>query len=226
MNVYRNGVSLGTAATNTAGRFFVSIIPANNGNTSAVYSAENGIEPTPTPGGPTPTATPPTLGRMSATSVEERSDAGTPPVGDQNAARAFVDRASLDSALGGTFALIGEGFQAGETVTISVCAAGGSVADANGSFASFLNATPGPGNIACVLTGGTSGRIARASVLAHPNVVNLRGLIAGPSSVHLEARSTSMRPNYRQVTLARYFLMAPCKRAPPRPTQLVVERSL
>ena len=120
---------------------------------------------------------------MAGVSLEERADAGTPPVGDQNAARVFWDRATLNSATGGTVAIVGEGFQAGETVTISGCAAGSLPATADGAFAAFLTYCPGAGISQCVLTGGTSGRVARGTVLLDPDVTNLRGLIAAPAFV-------------------------------------------
>ena len=166
VTLYRNGVSLGFVTTNAAGRFFVTVIPNNSGDTSAVYSADTG-----------------SAGSMAGVSLEERADAGTPPVGDQNAARVFFDRATLDSAVGGIVSLVGQGFQAGETVTISSCAAGSLPATADGTFDAFLAYAPGPGISQCVLTGGTSGRVARGTVLLHANVTNLRGPIAAPAFV-------------------------------------------
>ena len=106
-----------------------------------------------------------------------------PPVGDQNAARVFFDRATLNSASGGTVALVGEGFQAGETVNVTSCATGSVVASANGSASAFLTYAAGAGVSQCVLTGATSGRIGRGTVLVHANVTNLRGLIVAPSFV-------------------------------------------
>src|SRR5206468_3226377 len=85
----------------------------------------------------------------------------TPPVGDQNAARMFFDRATLNSATGGTVVIVGEGFAPGETVTVSSCAAGGLTANADGGAAAFLTYAPAAGVSQCVLTGGTSGRVAR-----------------------------------------------------------------
>ena len=70
VNLYRNGILFGTTATDASGKYFVGVVPGNNGNTSAVYSSDNG-----------------TAGSMAGVTIEERSDAGTPPVGDQNAAR-------------------------------------------------------------------------------------------------------------------------------------------
>src|SRR5207244_2596722 len=83
----------------------------------------------------------------------------------------------------GTFSLVGEGFQPGESVTLSGCGGGMALADANGALGAFLTAPAGTGVYSCVLTGGTSGRVARASVLAHANVTNLRGLIVAPAFV-------------------------------------------
>jgi hypothetical protein len=160
VTLYRNGVFQGFVATNDSGRFFATFTAANNGDTSAVYSADTG-----------------TTGSMAGVSLEERADAGTPPLGDQNATHVFFDRATLDSADGGTVSLVGQGFQAGETVTISSCAAGSLPATADGIFNAFLAYAPGAGISQCVLTGGTSGRVARGTVLLHPNVTNLRGLI-------------------------------------------------
>ena len=167
--IYRNGVFVANVSTNASGRFFVTVTPANNGDTSAVYSAD--------------TVTSPPGGIMAGVSLEERADAGNPPVGDQNAARMFLDRATLNSASGGTVALDGEGFEPGETVTISGCAAGSLSANAEGAFPAFITYGAGPGVSQCVLTGGTSGRVARGSVLLDPDVINLRGLIAAPAFV-------------------------------------------
>ena len=129
---------------------------------------------------------------MAGVSLEERADAGTPPVGDQNAARVFWDRATLNSGTGGTVALVGEGFEPGETVTISSCAAGSLPANADGAFAAFLSYSPGAGISQCVLTGGTSGRVARGTVLLDPNVTNLRGLIAAPAFVSPASPATGV----------------------------------
>src|SRR6266567_2080850 len=68
--LYRNGVFLGFVSTSSAGRFFVSVTPGNSGDTSAVYSADTVMSP---PGG-----------GMAGVRLEERADAGTPPVGEQN----------------------------------------------------------------------------------------------------------------------------------------------
>ena len=166
VRLYRNGILQGFVATNASGRFFATFTPANNEDTSAVYSADTGR-----------------TGSMAGVSLEERADAGAPPVGDQNAARVFFDHATIDSAVGGTVSLVGEGFQAGESVTISSCATGSLPAKADGGFKAFLAYIPGAGISQCVLTGGISGRVARGTVLLHPNVTNQRCLIAAPGFV-------------------------------------------
>src|SRR4029077_3432956 len=97
--------------------------------------------------------------------------------------RVFFDRGTLNSGTGGVAAIVGEGFQPGETVTISGCAAGTLGTNADGGAAAFLSYGAGAGFSSCVLTGGTSGRVARGTVLLHPDVTNLRGLIAAPASV-------------------------------------------
>ena len=319
VKIYRNGAFLGNAATNVTGRFLVNVTPANNGNTSAVYSAdtaganaftnggfETGVfppwvvdssNPAPVvsnlqalsgtfsghlgslPGGETPgdssfyqTITVParggtlsywywprttdniafdwqdaylqntsgvtlatvmhvcqntqtwtnvtfdmaayagqtvrikflvhgnnaadptdmfvddvslslTAGSMTGVTVEERSDAGPPPAGDQNSARLFLDRAVLDSATGGTITLVGEGFQSGENVALTGSTTGTLVADANDAISAFVTIGPGAGVRAFTLTGETSGRVARASVLLNANVTNVRGLIVAPAFV-------------------------------------------
>src|SRR5256714_974070 len=163
--LYRNGVFLANVSTNASGRFFVTYTPANSGDTSAIYSADTVSSP---PGGV-----------MAGVSLEERADAGTPPVGDQNAARIFWDRATLNSGTGGVVALVGEGFEPGETVTISGCAAGSlGPAGPEGQAGTFLTYSAGAGVSQCVLTGGTSGRGARGTGPLGPGGTNPRGPIS------------------------------------------------
>jgi len=96
--------------------------------------------------------------------------------------RAFVDRAFFNSAAGAGFALVAENFLPGETMTLSGCAAASlGVADANGSVSAILQAPAGAALYNCVVTGGTSTRVARASVLANANGNTFRGLIVQPS---------------------------------------------
>ncbi|HEX7518529.1 MAG TPA: hypothetical protein VF345_14715, partial [Chthoniobacterales bacterium] len=162
----RNGVSIGTFTTSATGVASVIITLAAGADASAVWSVDNA-----------------TAGSFVGQTVEERADAGTPPVGDQNVARAFVDRAVINSAVGGIVTLVGEGFQAGETVTVSGCASGTVTADANNSVAAFLSYPAGTGASQCTLTGGTSGRVARATYFLDPSVTNIRGLIVKPAFV-------------------------------------------
>ena len=166
LNFKRNGVVIATATSGATGGGTFVLTPAAAANSSAVYSVDSG-----------------TAGSLAGQTLEERSDAGTPPVGDQNISRAFFDRAVLDSAVGGAVTLVGEGFQTGETVTLSGCAAGAGTAGSNRSIAFVITFGAGAGNTQCVLTGGLTGRVARASLQADPLVTNIRGLIAAPASV-------------------------------------------
>lgn len=166
----RNGMSLGTTTTTADGGFFAAMTVAAGADSSAVYSADDG-----------------TTGSLVGQTVEERSDAGTPPLGDQNIARALTEHSVIDSATGGPVAVVGEGFQVGEAVAISGCASGTLTADTNRAVGFFLDLPAGSGVTTCTLTGGTSGRIARASVLADQNVANMRGLIGAPAYVTPES---------------------------------------
>jgi hypothetical protein len=65
VSVRRNGVFVSFVPTDADGTFSVLVNPANSGDTSAVYSADTGL-----------------AGSMAGVSLEERADAGTPPVGD------------------------------------------------------------------------------------------------------------------------------------------------
>jgi Domain of unknown function (DUF4214) len=162
--IFRNTVSLGTALTNAAGRFFVTITPANNGNTSAVYHADTGV-----------------VGSVAGVTVEERSDAGTPPVGDQNLTRLFIDRPVLDSAVGGVVGLVGEGFQAGENVAVSGCTTTTIAASANGSVGALIGFLAGAGVSQCTFTGATSARVSRGTIVANALTTNLRAAIVNPA---------------------------------------------
>jgi hypothetical protein len=159
----RNGSSLGNVATNANGRFLSFITPANNGDTAAIYTAYTS-----------------TVGSLAGSSVEERADAGTPPVSDANAARLLVDRPILPAGTGGLVAAGGEGFQPGESVTISGCATGTVAATANGGVATFLNFAAGAGVGQCVFTGATSGRVARAAIQLDPKAIDAPSALANP----------------------------------------------
>ncbi len=180
--LYRNGVFLANVSTNASGRFFVTFTPANSGDTSANYSADTlGLSQPATPT-PSPTASGTPL--MAGVTLEERADAGAPPVGDQNAARVFFDRGTLNSATGGVAVIVGEGFEPGETVTISGCALGSlGPAGPEGQAGAFLAYPSFAGISPCILTGGTTGRVARGTVLLNPDVRNLRGLISLPAFI-------------------------------------------
>ncbi len=170
ITLYRNSTSIGTASTSAAGRYFVSVAAASIPTTpdaSAVYGGELASAP---------------AGTYAGASVEERADAGTPPAGDQQNPRAFVDRAFFNSAAAAGFALVAENFLPGEAMNLSGCAAGSlGTADANGSVGVILQAAAGVGRYDCVVTGSTSARVARASVLANANGNTFRGLILQPS---------------------------------------------
>jgi len=104
----RNGVAGGTLMTDANGQGLINLtVNSVIGDSSAVYSFHTA-----------------TTGQFAGVSMEERADAGTPPVGDQNTTRAFIDRAIFNSAVGGNLGLVGEGFQAGETVVVSGCLTG------------------------------------------------------------------------------------------------------
>src|SRR5262249_33993149 len=173
VSVRRNGVFVSFVSTDADGNFNVLVAPANGGDTSAVFSADTGA-----------------AGSMAGVSLEERADAGTPPVGDQNVARAFFDRATLNSAVSSTVAMVGEGFLPGETVTISGCIDATVTAQAEGR-AQFLVPYPAtPGVSQCILTGDTSGRVARGNPLLNANATNRRGLISAPAFVTVASGNT------------------------------------
>jgi len=166
VSVRRNGVFVSFVPTDANGNFSVLVNPANSGNTSAVFSADTGV-----------------AGSLAGVSLEERADAGTPPVGDQNVTRAFVNRATLNSALGGTVAIVGEGFLPGENVIISGCIDATVAANAEGAASTFVTYPAVAGVAQCVLTGATSGRVARANTLLHVNATNRAGVISAPAFV-------------------------------------------
>src|SRR5436190_18383566 len=94
VTIARTGVMLGTVTTNTRGRFNAVVTVPAGANGSAVYSSYGA-----------------TAGSLAGQSVEERSDAGPPPEGDQNPSRGFIDR-PIAPETGGAFMLFsGEGFQ-------------------------------------------------------------------------------------------------------------------
>ncbi|HEY7062881.1 MAG TPA: beta-propeller fold lactonase family protein [Chloroflexota bacterium] len=167
VTIARNGVAAGTINTDANGRASVNINLTAGPDGAAVYSAHTA-----------------TTGQFAGQSIEERADAGTPPVGDQNSTRAFIDRAIFDSTVTtNVLGLVGEGFQAGESVAVSGCISASHPADANGSVQAFLVLGATPGTNQCVLTGGTSGHVARAAVQGDPLVTNVPAALAGPSNL-------------------------------------------
>ncbi len=164
----RNGVTVGTATANAAGFFYVSVPVAAGADTSAVYSAY-------------------TASGLNGQTEEERADAGTPPAGDNNLARVLVDRPITASSTGGAMSVVGEGFQAGETVNISSCATAAFAANANGAVPFFLSVGAGTGTAQCVLTGATSGRVARMTYQGDPNVINTPSAINAPATLPAES---------------------------------------
>jgi hypothetical protein len=160
----RNGTVINTLTAGASGSFYFQINVAASADTSAIYSTYTT-----------------TVGSRAGQSVEERADAGVPPIGDQNVARAFVDRPVVATA-GGTVALVGEGFSPGETVTVSGCGSLSATADANGAVR-FFNGVSGSGTFQCVLSGGTTGRVGRASGIVAGNVTNAPGIINAPAAV-------------------------------------------
>jgi len=121
------------------------------------------------------------VGSRVGQTIEERADAGVPPIGDQNITRVLIDRPTVASS-GGIVAVSGEGFSPGETVTMSGCGSFSSTADSNGSIGYFI-AFSGSAVFHCVFTGGTTGRVARASVQGASNVTNAPGIISIPAAV-------------------------------------------
>ena len=128
------------------------------------------------------TASTATVGSMAGVSLEFRADAGD---GDMNVTRGFVDRPIVPSGTGGFAALDAEGFVPNETLTLSVCCTGSCTApaDANGALGAFLAVPSGVGNASCVLTGGTSGRVATFEARGDPLATNAPGATTSASTM-------------------------------------------
>jgi hypothetical protein len=188
VTIYRNGVSLGSVTSSATGTINVSLTPGNNGNTSAVYSADAAAT------------------AMAGQSIEERSDAGTPPTGDQNTARAFVDRALVNSVIATAYTLVGEGFQPGENVNVTGSATTTLIADINGAVSTLVTSGPGFATYSFVLTGATSARVARASVLGNANATNIRGIIVAPGLATPGSIVTACVDRLPATTLGTYYL--------------------
>jgi hypothetical protein len=161
----RNGTDINTLTAGATGTFYYSINVPAGADTSAIYSAYTT-----------------TFGSRVGQSIEHRADAGVPPYGDQNITRAMVDRPVVAST-GGTVAIVGEGFQPGETVNVTTCGTLGLTADANGAVR-FFNGVSGSGVFLCTLTGAISGRVSRASGIVASNAINAPGVINAPVAVN------------------------------------------
>jgi hypothetical protein len=162
----RNGTTINTLTAGATGTFYYAINVPAGADTSAIYSAYTT-----------------TVGSQVGQSIEERADAGTPPYGDQNITRSMVDRPTVNSGTGGTVAIVGEGFQSGETVNVSTCGTIALTADSNGAVR-FFNGLTGAGTFLCTLTGAISGRVARASGIVASNVTNAPSSINAPAAVN------------------------------------------
>ena len=163
-----NGTALGTVLAGTAasaGTFATSLTFSPGADTSAVLSAYTT-----------------TVGSLAGQSVEPRADAGTPPSGDNNPARLFIDRPIVPLA-GGVVGGSAEGFRASEPVTVSGCATATAAANANGALVFTLRPPGFDGTTQCVITGGTSARVARGTIQYDANAINSPSAIAGPGTL-------------------------------------------
>ena len=168
----RNGVTVGSAASNGSGSFIANLTVAAGSDTAAVYSAYTS-----------------TTGSEVGQSIEERSDAGTPPVGDQNPARAYVNPAVINAGTGGVATFAGEGFTAGESVAFTGCGSQTLTANAQGAVYTWINVS-GSGTSTCTVTGATSGRTARATVYRSSRVTNVPSALAAPADLAVGTGST------------------------------------
>jgi hypothetical protein len=122
-------------------------------------------------------------GSMAGQSIEVRPDAlqATGPAADLNGSRGFVDRAVVSSTVSTAFWFTGEGFQPDESVTLGGCGTGSLVADSNGRVRAPLIISATAGLYACSYTGGSSGRVAYAHVLAGPTAQDVPSALVVPS---------------------------------------------
>lgn len=160
----RNGTPITTFNTDSMGSFAYRVAVHAGPDTSSIYTVYSAA-----------------AGSQVGQSIEERSDAGAFPFGDQNITRAFVDRPVVASS-GGTVAIAGEGFLPGETINITGCGTASTGADANGAGL-FFNSISGTGVFHCALSGGTTGRMAWASGLAASNAINVPSMVSVPAEV-------------------------------------------
>jgi len=171
INIAVDGSLLGTITSDRNGAFYVSFSPAASPDSSHVWTAYLSAP-----------------GSLAGTSLEYQADADA-GLGGPNSPRAYFDRPVVPSGSGGTIALAGEGFLPGETVTLSGCGAGSSSADATGAVGFFLEAGAGVGNYNCTVTGGTSGRVARATARGDSLATNAPAGINLPATLRSGATS-------------------------------------
>ncbi len=166
INIAVDGTVVFTVPSDATGSFLVSAAPAAAPDAPHVFTASTAM----------------IVGSMAGVSVEARADAGD---GDMNVTRGFVDRPIVPSGTGGFAALDAEGFVPNETLTLSVCCTGSCTApaDANGALGAFLAVPSGVGNASCVLTGGTSGRVATFEARGDPLATNAPGATTSASTM-------------------------------------------
>ncbi|HEV8268697.1 MAG TPA: hypothetical protein VGR00_10700, partial [Thermoanaerobaculia bacterium] len=165
VDIRRDGVFVQTTPVGATGLVFQTIDVPAGAESSHVYSVDAG-----------------TPGSLVGQSIEVRADAGTPPIGDQNPARAFFDRSVLSTS-GGAVSFLGEGFQPMENVDATGCTTATLPADVDGATRAFLIFGAGSGTAACTLTGQTSGRVARASLIQDAKAMTIPGMIVVPTAM-------------------------------------------
>ena len=100
-----------------------------------------------------------------------------------NTSRMFFERAGTTST-GGSIGMVGEGFWKGRASRLVDLRIGLADGGCQRRCVRVVEPSGGTAVCTCVLTGGTSGRVARASVQASPNAnAIVRGMIAGPAIV-------------------------------------------
>jgi len=163
INFAVDGVFIGAIPSDANGAFAIHVNPSAAPDGAHVFTASTA-----------------TVGSMAGTSVEYRADAGN---GDLNITRGLLDRPVVPSSTGGFIGSSAEGFLPGEVLSLSGCGSGSSLADLNGALGAFLNAPAGGGLGACALTGGTSGRVARFTVLGATVATNAPAAINAPATL-------------------------------------------
>ncbi len=161
-----DGDEFAMVLTNASGYFITQAVPGTVPDTGFVFNSYT-------------TA----AGSRAGQSVELRADAGA---GDLNTTRGFVDRAVIAPAgfFGfNRFTFSGEGFQPGETVTLSGSGQSGTrIADANGAVAfSVLMPNPVTTTQDVQATGNTTGRVAYGTGQPGSQVTDVPSALVVPS---------------------------------------------